>query len=248
MALFRKKNTHPQQKDSFGSDDEIDIFEALDGETDLSAQEYPTQSYDDFEGADIEDDILGLNSMDEEPRPSKKPKKKNPIMFLAIGAIVVIGGGFLVFSTLNSSQESQEPAVDDEVNSRVEGSSEGIVVNEELGVTYEGNDNGAPVNGTGAILAFDHAYYVDRDGEKVLEHFNPDVRSYDDAFVQSHINKVPVGTTYSLQVTPLQVGVSYDVTLTLTIPGEEPVSYLKNVETMEKDGEYFVKTFTWDSI
>lgn len=248
MALFRKKNTHPQPKDSFGSDDEIDIFEALDGETDLSAKEYPAPSYDDFEGADIEDDILGIDGMDEEPRPSQKPKKKNPIMFLAIGAIVVIGGGLLVFSAMNSPQESQGPAVDDEVNSRVEGSSEGIVVNEELGVTYEGNENGAPVNGTGAILAFDHAYYVDRDGEKVLEHFNPDVRSYDDAFVQSHIDKVPVGTTYSLQITPRQVGVSYDVTLTLTLPGEDPVSYLKNVETMQKDGEYFVKTFTWDSI
>lgn len=245
MALFGRKNKKNNPTASSPDiHDDIDIFDALDSEPDLSATEYPSHSYEDFEGKDIPDDILGI---DDQKPVKKEPEKKSKVgVIIAVAAAVLIGGT-LIFATMTGDDQGSggdNTAQEEEINSQVEGSTEGIVVNEELGVAYEGNDNGAPVNGTGAILAFDHSYYVDRDGEKVMEHFNPETTSYDSAFIQSHIDKIPGGTTYKLEVTPRQVGVSYDVILTLNIPGENPVQYQQNFETMQEDGEYFVKTFT----
>lgn len=240
MARFgrkKKKNSpSPEMDDDFG------ILNDIDDEEDYTTSSYAMGSYEDFEGQEIPEDILGID--DDAPVKKEKKKSKAPIV---LGVIIFLFGGGLLISQFVDTAPPQEPDTET-IDTRVEGETEGLVVDEQLGVTYEGSANGSPVNGTGAILALDHAYYVDRDAAAVMEHFDPSLEGFDRSYVQSkvqaYIDKVPGGTTHSLSISPRQIGVSYDVVLTLNIPGEDPATYDQNFEVVHVDGKYYVKNFT----
>lgn len=224
---FGKKNNTPETEEDF---DEIAGL----------ADDTPHSEYDDYEVDDV--DI-------EKPVNTKRdmsPVKK--ILIFGIPIILGIAAGWYVLNMDSKDTGDNPPAEQTQVQTTKEAppanNGEGIVINESVGKTHVGKENGDPSNGIGAILAFDYAYYVDRDGDKARSFFNPEATSYDAAFIQNHIDEVPEGTDYELEITPVSIGQEYDVILSLKLPGAgKVVSYQQKFETMEKDGVFYVKTF-----
>ena len=137
----------------------------------------------------------------------------------------------------SASQNTEKPVYD------------GIVVREESGMTYSGNEKGSPTNGTGAILLFDYSYYIEKDAQKVLDNYNPDMKDqFSKEFIQSKIDEPPEGTQYSLDITPITTGDEYVVTLYLDIPGAESVSYKQKIKTVKKGDRYYVANISSEEI
>ena len=216
--------------------------------------------------------IPGMSDGSSQSQNQSKKKEKSGGSFgkgLAILLTIVVGVAGLYMYSSKSDNGSETPSTD-QTNSQNAESPEGgergsgngnattdmgeakdtgvnlngIVVNEEVGKSYTGSELGNPQNGTGAIMSFDYYYYVERDGDKAMQFFNPNVKGYNGPFVQTNINKVPQGTKYKLEITPVNIGKEYDVILTLSIPGRNQVSYRQSFETMNIDGRYYVKNFT----
>lgn len=166
--------------------------------------------------------------------------KNKKIVTIAIVIVAIFG--FLVFrGAQEESSNKNSTAAQPSESSSVEGSTQGVNVSESVGEAHVGSEDANNSNGTGAILAFDYAYYNDRDGEKVLEYFDPDNQDYDAEYVQRYIDRTSSSTKYELSITPETIGERYSVVLTLSIPGYEPVKYNQDFLTVEKDGKYFVK-------
>lgn len=166
--------------------------------------------------------------------------KNKKIVTIAIVIVAIFG--FLVFrGAQEESSNKNGTAAQPSESSSVEGSTQGVNVSESVGEAHVGSEDANNSNGTGAILAFDYAYYNDRDGEKVLEYFDPDNQDYDAEYVQRYIDRTSSSTKYELSITPEIIGERYSVVLTLSIPGYEPVKYNQDFLTVEKDGKYFVK-------
>lgn len=220
-------------------------------------------TYDNMGLDDDEDQIEG----DGEDAQGFNISKENLIKILGVGILFLIGILFFVLSggddTSTDSQQNGETeqvqqegeSTNDSENAsdgnqydeQVENQFEGVVVREQNGETYIGNENGSPINGTGAILAFDYAYYIDRDAEKVLENFGQEVNSrYDTRYVQTRIDQVAEGTDYILAITPEKVGELYDVVLTLDIPNAEQMVYNQKFQVEKVGDRFYVKTFTWE--
>lgn len=264
MALFSKKKKKPSRS---GGGDDFEMFDIVGSDNEnLSADQYPELSYEDMEGFNFPDDG--------DTNPGSKGGKKSSggmqfrrmiiagtiLALLIIGAIYLTsgdgsGGGGSEGETQETTQ-SEEQGEGSGSSSDGEGSSggnegsgdtknSGIVVTEQVGQEFSTSDDGNPINGTGAIMAFDYAYYTKRDGEAARKMFNPDADAYNADYIQRAIDKVPQGTTYSLGITPTRIGEEYKVKLTLNLPGaESPTVYNQVFLTEERNGQFFVKSFT----
>jgi len=238
----KNKSTKSSSGDNFDYDD-IDYLSS--DEENFSASEYPLDSYEDV-GDDVvlDDDILGLENNDDLDKQSssdnEKTNKSNMMLFIILGVVGVIVVALFSFGgesdTDNNSQDNGDSG-----DSKIERNVDGIVVNEKENEEYTGNGDGAPVNGSGAILAYDYDYYTNRDGSEARKHFNPDIDNYDGDYLQNHIDKVPSGTEYDLKITPKRIGEEYDVILSLNIPDEETQSWKQKITTMKKDDTFYIK-------
>lgn len=251
MALFNRRN----KKNNEPQDEDLDEFAIVDDEDDIFSSESPALDYDDDLDDDELDDYLDGEAEKSDETPKNEPVSK--LKFIGIVAVAVV----ILFFILNAlgvfdTGESDNSSNGEQTQSQEENSSddqkastgEGIVVNEAVGESYSGNDNGNPVNGTGAILAFTYDYYTSRNGEKAREHFNPEASSYDAAYIQNNIDNNPEGTSYSIKVTPRVVGSTYDGELTVRPPGSEKGETFNILyEVMEKDGVFYIKTFEQSS-
>lgn len=239
-----RKSTSP-----VNNSDEYDIYEHIDDDADFGSASVRRFDYDEVDDDQFDEqnyvDVFDDLDDDEEPKEEGKSAFATPFRMAAIIITLVIVGAIAFALLSGTGEDVQQGAQQNNSNdSRIEGGEEGSVVNEQLGNTYQGNDNGNPINGTGAILAFDYAYYKDRDGEKARSLFNPDTDAYSGSYLQQEINKVPQGTEYDLSIKPQRIGELYDVDLTLTIPGLDPVKYKQVFHTMEKDGKFYIEKFT----
>lgn len=246
MSLFKKKKKDEEP------DKELDEFAIVDDEDDIFSSESPAPGYDD----DLEDYMDDDIDHSEEQENSKEPISK--IKFIGILAVVIILVLFLLNVTGVLDVSSGENTNGDQTQSQEEGNNdsgenlknngEGIIVNEAVGESYVGKDNGNTMNGTGAILAFTYDYYTTRNGEKARQHFNPDATSYDAKYIQNNIDNNPEGTSYNLKITPRVVGSTYDGELTVTPPGASSGQTFNILyEVMERDGTYYIKTFEQQS-
>lgn len=245
--MARKKKKKAPSSD--GLFDDLDPL--LDSDEDFSADSTPHSSYGDIHDiGGFSDDPFGLGIPDDSPEESLREKeesynrKSRKFLLIVIPLMFIVVLGIAFFAMGGGGVTTGDGGASEEGISRIEGGGDGVNINESVGVTHTGSENGNPNNGTGAILAFDYQYYTERSGEGARENFNPDATSYDAAFIQAAIDRVPGGTEYSLDITPMTIGQRYEVVLTLTIPGMEPVKYNQDFEVMESDGRYYVKTFT----
>lgn len=190
--------------------------------------------------SDEVDDKLVLGEEETEKKSKLKGFSNWPTwkkVAAVIGAIVVV----LIVAGMVTGGDKKD---DEKQQTTTQGSFDGINVNEQVGVAYIGNDDGAPVNGTGAILAFDYQYYQKRSGEGVIKNFNPNNTDYSADFVQNYIDQVPAGTQYQLSITPISLGDKYNVILTVVLPGAEPVKYNQQFTVMKRGDRYYVKEFS----
>lgn len=243
MGIFSKRSSNDS-----GSDFDFSEFDYIEDEN-LSSSSIPDMNYDEFNKEIDDDDPLGIDRKPPEKNNDDKGGNSFGKIIISLTIIAVIAMGLFYVSENSDttgdentqSQSQEDTKVED--NNDEDDSSGGLVAPEEVNKEYSTSSNGNPTNGTGAIMAFDYAYYVLRDGDAVRKTFNPDVDAYEGSYIQREIDKVPQGVKHKLSITPKIIGESYDVVLTLSIPGSDPVSYKQKFSTMEKDGKFYVKTF-----
>lgn len=264
MARKKKNNDLPSYEDN----DDFSYLDDLDDDLLSSGDESPI-SYED-DDIDIDEDYIGMNKKPKKTSNSKKKDGKGKWIVAGLLVAVLVGTGIATktgaldeFLNENGSQSSSEESSGEDGsdkdiesgNNNSEGSESsktednGVVINEKVNETYSGSDNASSQNGTGAILSFAYQMYTERNGEKARKYYNPDANGYSGEMIQKEIDTtIPEGTKYNMEITPLQIGSQYEAILTLTVPNfNQAVSYKLNIETMERDGRYFIKTFTYEN-
>ena len=156
-------------------------------------------------------------------------------------ALVVIAGGAVGMATLvGGSEPSSEaapltaPAVEDKqgapagADARCESSTSGTVIS--------GAGEGDTDSVAGVVLAFQHAYYVERDAEQMEPLLAKDSQITDLDALQDGIDSVARGTTHCLRITPDGEGEAV-VKLTETAPDDTETIYHQHVQTARESGE-----------
>lgn len=257
MALFGKKNknnnTHTGSMGDLSPEEYDRMIElgAMGKNPASGSMSMVPPSAGDFDGQDLQ--FSGMNqNYEDRPQEKKKGDKGKVVLSVAaviIGALVALGAyGHANQERIEASDTatSQDKDKDKENKSQKseENSSDAVSVVEKSGKAYKGSENGDRSTGSGAILAFDYAYYVLRDGERVREIFNPDIPTYSASSIQAKIDEMSQGTSHELSITPVEIGKTYDVVLTINIPGQAPMTSKQKFHTMNKDGKYYVEYFT----
>lgn len=204
-------------------------------------------NYEEFDNVDGEGYVNNSDNLEKEEQVKAK-KKQKMIMMIGIPIVIIVFIGGILFSSSGGDNKQKSDTEQSQPSEQNDSSNKGVTVNEQINKAYVGNEDGNPkANGTGAILAFDYDYYVNRSGEEAIKHFNPEVKAYTASTIQSGIDKVSQGTKYELSITPKVIGEEYDVKLKLDVPGYSQIVYNQKFSIMEKDGEFFVKSFNLTS-
>ncbi len=110
------------------------------------------------------------------------------------------------------------------------------------GAVTVGDGAGDTDSGPGAILGFQHAFYVERSGARVREFVAPDSPAISSAdTIQQAIDKqIPAGTRHCVQITE-RAADTFDVDLTERRPDGTTTVYKQTVTTVDRLG----KTVLW---
>ncbi|WP_405489572.1 hypothetical protein [Nocardia sp. NBC_00511] len=104
-----------------------------------------------------------------------------------------------------------------------------------------GNGPGGTGSGPDAIMAFEHAFYVERSGVKAREVVAPDSATVATADIiqQQGIDPTKAGTTYCLQINGIGPEL-YDVDLTEHRPDGTTKIYGQRITTVVRDGKHLI--------
>ncbi|WP_198163510.1 hypothetical protein [Rhodococcus sp. WMMA185] len=196
-------------------------------------------------------------SADDEPSPPPpvrggrgkgRGKRK---LGVGVAAIAVAGGGAALFLAQSDDEPSPSavaqstvapttaPPTSNAPSEPVADESPSWCVEARDGETVVGNGPGGTTNGFDAILAFDHAYYVDRDGAKARAVGAPDAEMGSAADIQGGIDTLPVGTEHCLTITETGIG-RYAVTLSELRPNGSMQRYKQVVTTADVGGRTYI--------
>lgn len=259
--MFRKKKKNVKSNDTGDEDlssvfsddtdnDAVDMGEMLSDEDFGKETTFHNLGYDEFGALDDDETgyVSGLDSSDKKKTQEQEETERKNKFFKSIiviaSIILMVLIGVTIFSANTDSKKGDEVSREQSQGDNNKDTTEGVTVNEQINKAYVGNQNGNhEANGTGAILAFDYAYYVKRSGEEAIKYFNPDVKAYNASTVQTGIDKVSQGTKYELSITPKVIGEDYDVKLKLMVPGYDPIVYNQRFHIMQKDDKFYIKSF-----
>ena len=146
---------------------------------------------------------------------------------VALGAVIV---GVVIVSSFGSSNETGSPVAAVDPDWCVESRNDGAVT---------GNGPGGTADGTEVILAFDHAYYVERSGAKARDVVTADAPMGSAETIQRGIDSLPEGTEHCLTISPIEPG-RYAVTLTEQRPDGSTHQYRQVVTTTDRDGRTYI--------
>ncbi|WP_245649650.1 hypothetical protein [Nocardia shimofusensis] len=109
------------------------------------------------------------------------------------------------------------------------------------GKVVVGNGQGSTASGADAIMGFQYAFYVERDGERVRDFVAADAANISSApIIQKAIDEqIPVGTTHCLRITEVASD-TFDVDLTEHRPDGTTTVYPQRVTTVEREGKILV--------
>lgn len=103
-----------------------------------------------------------------------------------------------------------------------------------------GNGPGDTASGAGAILGFQNAFYVARNGERARSFVAPDADFSTAAVLQQAIDEhIPVGTTHCVRITESGQD-TFDVDLTEHRPDGTTIVYPQRVTTVDRGGRKLV--------
>ena len=239
MALFGKNNDEDENiTGSYSGYDDEDDFDYGDDDDDLDNLTL-TDDYDDEE--DVDDGKRSLAA---------------PIAVMVFVALAAAGGIWYAFfrgDNNNQNTTAEQPTTSENFdyggNNNQDPDTDGVTVAESVGVKHSGSQKGNRDNGTSVILGFNYAYYVERSGEKAIKYYNPNNLEYDKDYIQKHIDEVPEGTRYNLEITPVVIGKDYEVRLYLQLPGTSPVVYDQRYTIAKgQDGKYYFEQFTSEQV
>lgn len=193
-------------------------------------------------GVDVDDlSSLPLGSIATEvPRPVDEPPRspvvldRRPVriaLLVAAGVAVLGGSAVLGFVVTRGVVSPSEEAV----TGCTEVSEPGRVV---------GAGPGSLDTPAGAVLAFDHAYYVERSAAKAFEAVSPSSRMTEEQLRVEGVERVPEGTTHCVEARELSPTL-LEVDLTEYPPEADPVLIRQRVRLAENpDGTWGIVSIT----
>lgn len=193
-------------------------------------------------GVDVDDlSSLPLGSIATEvPRPVDEPPRspvvldRRPVriaLLVAAGVAVLGGSAVLGFVVTRGAVSPSEEAV----TGCTEVSEPGRVV---------GAGPGSLDTPAGAVLAFDHAYYVERSAAKAFEAVSPSSRMTEEQLRVEGVERVPEGTTHCVEARELSPTL-LEVDLTEYPPEADPVLIRQRVRLAENpDGTWGIVSIT----
>lgn len=162
---------------------------------------------------------------DSPPVPPLLSRRPVRIALLAVAGVAVLGGsavlGFVV--TRGAAAPDPVPVTAAAASECMESVEHGRVV---------GSGPGSLDSPAGAVLAFDHAYYVDRSAEKAYEAVSPSSRMTEEQLRTEGIGQLAEGTTHCVEVRELAPTL-LEVDLTEFPPESEPVLIRQRVRVAE---------------
>ncbi|GAA3509523.1 hypothetical protein [Dietzia aurantiaca] len=172
------------------------------------------------------------------PAPATAVLDRRParIVLLAAAGVAILGGsavlGFVV--TRGATGGAAEAAA---------GPTPGCAELAEDGRVV-GSGPGSLDSPSGAVLAFDHAYYVERSAEKAFEAVAPTSRITEEQLRTEGIDRLAEGTTHCLELRELAPTL-LEVDLTEFPPGADPVLIRQRVRVAEDpDGTWGIVSIT----
>ncbi|NUP26602.1 MAG: hypothetical protein HOQ44_07910 [Nocardia sp.] len=167
---------------------------------------------------------------------SQKPRRKIPVgrIVTAVAVLVaVVAVGVAIVEVSGGDDEPSAPPVADSALSCPASEEGGVIVGDGVGDT---------TSGAGAILGFQHQFYVERSGVGARQFVAADSPAISSAetiqdAIETHI---PVGTEHCVRITE-RAPASFDVDLTELQPGGKKTVYKQTVTTVDRDG----KTVLW---
>ena len=181
----------------------------------------------------------------EDPKPaSRDGRSKALFVGVVCAALVVIAGGALGLATLIGGAESSSeaapltapPAADKPGDSAVAVSDSAECQSSTSETVTTGNGEGGTDSVEGVVLAFQHAYYVERDAEQMEPLLAKDSQITDLDALQKGIDSVARGTTHCLRISPKGESAA-SVELTETAPDGTENIYHQRISTAREGGE-----------
>lgn len=174
-----------------------------------------------------------------------------PVVLVAVAVALVGGIGLLIASSMPGGEQEEPTDLASDL-AEIEGASTpeasapapstsssptkaGFECEEsKSGSTLTGAGSGDTTSVAGVVLAFQHAYYIDRDAKKALELTAEDSPLVNAEALQEGIDSVPRGTKHCVSVTT--DGDTARVEVTEARPSDTPVTFESKVTT-SRDGD-----------
>lgn len=171
------------------------------------------------------------------PAPPAAPSARTRLALLGVGgAVVLVGSALLGFALVRGASGpggGADPAA---------GAGDCVSVDEPGHVAGDGP--GSLDTAAGAVLAFDHAYYVERSAARAFEVVAPSSRMSEERLRTEGLDRLPEGTTHCVDVRELSPTL-LDVTLTENRPGAGPVHIRQRVRVAQgPDGSWGIVSIT----
>ncbi|MFJ1460099.1 hypothetical protein [Nocardia sp. N2S4-5] len=193
-----------------------------------------------------DDDDLAKKLAAPRTEPEAEPEKSGRNTRVLIGGlaaafvVIVAIAAVIVFATRNNGQDSAPtagPAPSAAGAADCQTKTDGNVTT--------GNGPGDTASGIGAILAFQHAYYTDRNATLARGFAAPDVNLLPAADLQKAIDEqIPRGTSYCLRIVTAQPD-RFNVEITEHRPDGATALYAQVITTVVVDGRTLVGQIIW---
>lgn len=175
------------------------------------------------------------------PRPTGRRARLAPVALLVAGGLAVLAGSAVVGYLLVRGATGGDPGTD--AGAPAAAPADHCPAVEGPGLV-SGDGPGSLDTPAGAVLAFDHAYYVERSAAGAFEAVSPSSRMSEERLRTEGVDRLSQGTRHCVQIRELSPEL-LDVTLTETPPDAEPVTIRQRVRVAQaEDGSWGIVSIT----
>ena len=184
-------------------------------------------------------------------RPGRRPPRRRraglaiAVLGLAARCVVGVAGLVVVLRPTDSTDTADGPSqasapATDVATAPADSTGDADCPSTVNGRVTTGRDAGDQTSGAGVIKAFDHAYYVRRDGAAARALGTPSARVGTAKQMQTYIDQLPAKTRHCLTITDERKGL-YTVELSEIPPGGgAPTVFRQRIQTTTADGKSWI--------